>query len=112
VELSNPVDGFVNRTTKVVLQAFDQYSNLASLEAGGAVIATSGAATGGGSYTFQAGVIETHITSTVAEVVTISVTMPGRTGIDVTTTQDVVFVYPPGTHCVDELGVMSALTSC
>ena len=94
--LTDPVDGFVNRTTKVALRAFDQFNNLAYLEEGTAAIATSGSATGGGNFTFEAGSIEAFITSSVAEVVTISVTMPGRAGIDTTTTQDVVFVFPPG----------------
>jgi hypothetical protein len=75
----------------VTVQAQDQFGNVVTSETRDVTLTTSGSATGGGLVGIVNGVGTREVSNTVAETVTLGLSDTETTGLDVTSTQDVVF---------------------
>ena len=96
VIILNPIDGFVGTQVRVVLHALDQYQNIVTQESRSITLVLSGTATGGGVLQFNAGVINTFISDANPETVALSLANRPSASVDISSTQDVVFVVKPG----------------
>jgi phosphotransferase system IIA component len=90
----NPLDGPVGTPIPVTVQAQDVYGNVATGENRDVTLVTTGSATGGGSVDIVSGVGSIAINDTVAETVTLTLSDTQGTGLNVSSTQDVVFTAP------------------
>jgi urease beta subunit len=96
----DPTDGPILNPITVTVQAQDQYGNLVPSENRDVTLVTSGSATGGGLVNIQNGVGTRNINDAVPETVTLSLSDTQGTGLDVSSTQDVVFGAGPATKLV------------
>ena len=96
VVILNPIDGFVGTQIRVVLHALDQFQNIVTQEARSITFVLSGTATGGGVLQFNSGVINTFISNANPETVTLTLANRPSPSVDISSTQDVVFVIKPG----------------
>jgi hypothetical protein len=91
VVIVNPTDGVAGIPVSVTLHALDAYDNAATT-AGQFTLVTDGSATGGGVVALANGVGTIDISDNVVETVNLSLQdVPGNTGLDVSSTQDVAF---------------------
>jgi len=91
----DPLDGIVGTPIPVTVQALDLYGNVATGENRGVTLVTTGSATGGGLWTLSGGTVTQNIENTVAQTVTLTLSDSQVTGLDVSSTQDVVFAAAP-----------------
>ncbi|MBI2099385.1 hypothetical protein HYT45_03180 [Candidatus Uhrbacteria bacterium] len=87
----NPADGTAGDSISVMVEAQDNSGNVDTTYQSDVTLATSGSATGGGLVDIVDGMGTINITDTVAETVNLSLSDTQGTGLDVTSTQDVVF---------------------
>ena len=87
----NPTDGPVGTPILVTVEAQDQYGNRATGENRGVTLNTTGSANGGGLVTIANGIGTLLINDQVPETVTLTLTDTQGTGLDASSTQDVVF---------------------
>ena len=87
----NPTDGTVDAPITVTVQAWDQFGNVATGESRDVTLLTSGSATGGGRVIISNGVGTRLISDETAETVSLTLADTEVTGLDVSSTQDVVF---------------------
>jgi hypothetical protein len=84
----------------VTVQAEDQYGNVVTSENRNVTLVTTGSATGAGLVDIQNGVGTRNINDAVPETVTLSLSDTEGTGLNVTSTQDVVFSSGTATRFV------------
>jgi hypothetical protein len=96
----DPPDGPVQSNITVTVQAQDRFGNLSVSEDRDVTLVTSGSATGGGLVNIQSGVGTRQITNTIPETVTLSLTDTEGTGLDVSSTAQVVFTATAATRFV------------
>jgi phosphotransferase system IIA component/3'-phosphoadenosine 5'-phosphosulfate (PAPS) 3'-phosphatase len=89
--IMDPTDGVVNTPITVTVQAQDQFGNVVTLENRDVTLLTTGAATGGGVVDIQNGTGTSDINDAVPETVTLTLSDSDGTGLDVSSTQNVVF---------------------
>ncbi|MDH3456211.1 MAG: hypothetical protein OER90_05165, partial [Gemmatimonadota bacterium] len=87
----NPPDGTVDAPILVTVQALDQFGNVVPSETRDVTLRTSGSATGGGRVDIENGIGTRLISNVVAETVTLTLLDTEGTGLNVSSTQDVVF---------------------
>jgi len=87
----DPTDGTVDAAITVTVEAQDQFGNKDTTYALDVTLVTDGSATGAGVVTIAAGTGSLPISDQVAETVNLSLTDHVPTGLDCTSTQDVVF---------------------
>jgi hypothetical protein len=90
-----PLDGIVNTLISVTLYALDQYANINTQENRQITLVTTGSAVGGGVLTFVSGVIRASITDALPETTILTLSDSAHTGVDVSSTQKIVFVVRP-----------------
>jgi hypothetical protein len=93
-----PLDGIVDTNITVTLHALDQYKNIVTQEGRSVTLVSSGSSTGGGVATFTAGVTQKRITDSVAETITLSLLDSSNLGVNIVSTQTIVFVVRPGLY--------------
>ncbi len=91
----NPIDGTVGDHINVTIKAVDNNNNVDGSYQNGVTLLASGAATGGGLVDIVNGVGTAVITDTVAETVNLSLSDTQTTGLDISSTQDLVFAAGP-----------------
>ncbi len=96
----NPTDGVVNTPIPVTVQAQDQYGNLVASENRDVTLVTSGSATGGGIVNVQNGTGTRSINDAIPETVTLSLSDTQGTGLNVSSTEDVIFTAAAATRFV------------
>jgi len=87
----DPTDGTVDAPITVTVQAHDTFGNVVATETRDVTVTAGGAASGAGLVDIVNGVGTIAISNTVAETVTLGLTDSEATGLDVTSTQNVVF---------------------
>ena len=87
----DPTDGTVDAAITVTVEAQDQYGNKDTTYAQDVTLVTDGSATGAGLVDIVAGTGSLDISDQVAETVNLSLDDTQTTGLDCTSTQDVVF---------------------
>lgn len=87
----NPADGTVDNPIAVTIQAQDNSGNIDATFQSDVTLETSGSASGGGIVDIVNGVGTTNISNTLAETITLSLLDSQETGLDVSSTQNVVF---------------------
>jgi hypothetical protein len=97
----DPADGTVDAAITVTVQAQDQFGNLVPTEQRDVTLTASGSATGAGLVDLVDGVGSLALSNTEPETVTLTLTDTQGTGLDVSSTQDVVF--DPGVATTLEL---------
>jgi hypothetical protein len=103
-EILNPLDGFVDLPTVVTIKAYDQHGNVAIQESRRVTLVATGSATGAGTFSFNAGSIHITISDSVEETVDLSLVDVDSTNVDVSSTQNVVFVAKPRTSSYSGFG--------
>jgi len=87
----DPSDGTVGTPILVVVQAHDQFGNVATGESRDVRLDVSGSATGSGTVNIASGVGTRSISNQVPEIVTLSLTDINATGLNVSSAQNVEF---------------------
>jgi urease beta subunit len=87
----DPLDGTVDTPTQVTIQAQDQLGNVVTTESRDVTLLTSGSAVGGGLLNVEFGVATTFLSDPVAETVNLSLSDTQGTGLNVSSTQNMVF---------------------
>jgi hypothetical protein len=96
----NPTDGSVDAPITVTVQAQDQLGNVVTSENRDVTLVTSGSATGAGLVDIQSGVGSRDISDQMPETVTLTLSDTEGTGLDVSSTQDVIFAPGAATQYV------------
>ncbi len=81
----------VDRSVSVVIQALDQYGNIAVSESRSITLSTNGSVTGAGIVTFQQGIALKSIRDSVAELVILSLQDTNSLGLNISSTSIVSF---------------------
>ncbi|MHC4278305.1 MAG: hypothetical protein ACYSTI_13450, partial [Planctomycetota bacterium] len=87
----DPTDGTVDNPITVTVQAQDQFSNVVTSYGQNVTLNADGSSTGEGVVTIVSGEGTKDISDTVAETVNLTLTDSETTGLDVSSTQDVIF---------------------
>ncbi|MEI6479726.1 MAG: MBG domain-containing protein, partial [bacterium] len=87
----NPTDGTTDSPIVVTIEAQNNSGDVATTYGHGVTLLKDGSATGGGLVNIQNGVGTTTISDTVAETVNLSLSDTASTGLNTSSTQDVVF---------------------
>ncbi len=96
----NPVDGTIDSPILVQVKATDQYGNKVLTYQNDVTLNTTGSASGGGLVFITNGEGSLNISDTVAETVNLSLSDTQSTGLNVSSTQNVIFRYGSPTKIV------------
>ena len=91
IQTPSPTTATVGSSSFFSVQAFDASNNLASTASFTVTLAFSGSAVGLTTVTLTSGTGSSFLTDTVAETVTVSIVSSTLSGLDLTSTQQVVF---------------------